>query len=146
MPRARDDEFQLRFPVARDRTLRRIGLTRMTLGISLMACLIIALVVSSNTSMSTGLNSVYDFVIVAMVACLAAIVVVFIIVEVYVGLVFTRRYGWRAVSDPIEAHRVASREALHDVAIGNPHGMPGNRPRLTDPDFDTAATPSNSAD
>lgn len=30
-----------------------------------------------------------------------------------------RRYGWRAVKDPIEAQRVAMREALYDVATGS---------------------------
>ena len=40
------------------------------------------------------------------------------------GIVFTRRYGWRAVSDPIEAQRIAMREALYDVATGSAQAMP----------------------
>ena len=36
----------------------------------------------------------------------------------------TRRYGWRAVSDPIEAQRVATREALYDVATGSTRAIP----------------------
>ena len=35
-----------------------------------------------------------------------------------------RRYGWRAVKDPIEAQRVAMREALYDVATGSAQAMP----------------------
>jgi hypothetical protein len=42
------------------------------------------------------------------------------------SIVLTRRYGWRAVSDPIEAQRVAVREALYDVATGSTQAMPDN--------------------
>ena len=41
------------------------------------------------------------------------------IVSIIEGALFTRRYGWRAVKDPIEAQRVAMREALYDVATGS---------------------------
>ena len=36
----------------------------------------------------------------------------------------TRRYGWRAVSDPIEQQRIAMREALYDVATGSTRAIP----------------------
>ena len=41
------------------------------------------------------------------------------IVAIIEARVQVRRYGWRAVSDPIEAQRVAMREALYDVATGS---------------------------
>ena len=40
------------------------------------------------------------------------------------SIVLTRRYGWRAVSDPIEAQRIAMREALYDVATGSTQASP----------------------
>lgn len=54
------------------------------------------------------------FVILLFIAILALIVT-----NIIEGIVFTRRYGWRAVSDPIEAQRIAMREALYDVATGS---------------------------
>ena len=41
------------------------------------------------------------------------------IMSIIEGTVLTRRYGWRAMKDPIEAQRVAMREALYDVATGS---------------------------
>ena len=41
------------------------------------------------------------------------------IVAIIEARVQVRRYGWRAVKDPIEAQRVAMREALYDVATGS---------------------------
>ena len=41
------------------------------------------------------------------------------IVAIIEARVQVRRYVWRAVSDPIEAQRVAMREALYDVATGS---------------------------
>lgn len=47
-----------------------------------------------------------------------------VITNVIDSIVQTRRYGWRAVSDPIEGQRIAMREALYDVATGSAQAMP----------------------
>ena len=131
---APDDEFKLRFPVAKDRTLRRIAIMR----ISLVAFLPVSFFAGG---FSFQMSRAHDprwpdhygemdgnspfFWIGALFAILLLIAILSLIVtNIIEGIVFTRRYGWRAVSDPIEAQRIAMREALYDVATGSAQAMP----------------------
>ena len=120
MPRARDDEFQLRLPVARDRTLRRIGLFRLTLVFTLIGSVFTLLVLFSLTEESldgrrTELGKIGDVFFAGALFTFLISLLLFWLTGIYESTVLTRRYGWRAVSDSVEAQRIATREALYDV-------------------------------
>ncbi len=126
---APDDEFKLRFPVAKDRTLRRIAIAQ--LSISLAAISPVAIFIISafigyyisggdrnapfNWTVAVGMIAAFVFALSFPAAWIVAIIE---------ARVQVRRYGWRAVSDPIEAQRIAMREALYDVATGSAQAMP----------------------
>ena len=126
---APDDEFKLRFLVAKDRTLRRIAIAQLTIylaAISLVAMFIISAFIGYyisggdrnapfNWTVAVGMIAAFVFALSFPAAWIVAIM------EVRVQV---RRYGWRAVSDPIEAQRIAMREALYDVATGSAQAMP----------------------
>ena len=120
-----DDEFKLRFPVAKDRTIRRISTIQMAIGLVLLLSLL-TIFVSCNASMYIE-DGVYkddvfnaaDFIMIGSLGILILTLPASWIVNLIESVVFTRRYGWRAMKDPIEAQRVAMREALYDVATGS---------------------------
>ena len=120
-----DDEFKLRFPVAKDRTLRRIAIIQVTIGVMLIVALITLLVASSvglylnDGNVKADINNAADIIAVVSVFVLIAMFPASWIVAIIEARVQVRRYGWRAVKDPIEAQRVAMREALYDVATGS---------------------------
>ena len=127
---APDDEFRLRFPVAKDRTLRRIAIVQMTIGMTFLFSLL-TLFVSCSTSMyiengvrKYGVFNVADAIMLLSLAILILTLPAGWIVSIIEGVIFTRRYGWRAIKDPIEAQRIAMREALYDVAMGSAQAMP----------------------
>jgi len=127
---APDDEFKLRFPVAKDRTLRRIAIIQMTIGILFLFSLL-SFFASCSTSMyiengvyKHGVYNIADVIMLLSLVVLISTIPAGWIVNVIEGIVFTRRYGWRAVKDPIEAQRIAMREALYDVATGSAQAMP----------------------
>ena len=122
---APDDEFKLRFPVAKDRTLRRISVIQAVIIATLFVSLFLVLVLGNiglylnggdrkaginNLIGNIGLTFFFIFILMFPAAWIMSIVE---------SIVLTRRYGWRAVSDPIEAQRIAMREALYDVATGS---------------------------
>ena len=126
---APDDEFKLRFPVAKDRTLRRIGTIQLILVI-LMPLSFLLLGLAGNLSRrhdprwpdiygDVDINS--PFYIAGFIPAVVLFLSILAIISASIvkSIIFTRRYGWRAVKDPIEAHRVAMREALYDVATGS---------------------------
>lgn len=129
MSRPPDEPFQLSFQVAQDRTLRRLGLVRLGFGITFVVSLVVLSVLYSFSNENpNGLPStlspkeqIFFFFTMAM---LVATIPGFWLTNVYESIIMTRRYGWRAVSDPIEAQRVATREALYDVATGSTRAVP----------------------
>lgn len=120
-----DDEFKLRFPVAKDRTLRRIAIAKIILTVFLPVSFFVGGYFFNLSRYDDRWPDYYNevnpskisywFGAISGVLFLLAIPAL-IIVNFIEGTVFTRRYGWRAVKDPIEAQRVAMREALCDVA------------------------------
>ena len=126
MRMAPDDKFKLRFPVAKDRTLRRIAIAQMIIVFGTFSSVIVFLFSSAvGYYISDGRPAAPDNV--AILVCAMAVIVFALsfpaawIVAIIEARVQVRRYGWRAVKDPIEAQRVAMREALYDVATGNTH-------------------------
>ena len=124
MRMAPDDEFKLRFPVAKDRTLRRIAIAQMIIVFGTFSSVIVFLFSSAvGYYISDGRPAAPDNV--AILVCAMAVIVFALsfpaawIVAIIEARVQVRRYGWRAVKDPIEAQRVAMREALYDVATGS---------------------------
>ena len=131
---ALDDEFKLRFPVAKDRTLRRIAIVR----ISLVAFLPVSFFAGGfSFQMSRAHdprwpdhygemdgNSPFFWIGALFAVLLLLAILALIVTNVIAGIVQTRRYGWRAMSDPIEAQRIAMREAMYDVATGSAQAMP----------------------
>ena len=129
MRAAPDDEFKLRFPVAKDRTLRRIAILRIVLTLSLPIFFIMA-GVSAQWSRHHDprwpdiygeINPLSIYYLISLLLFLAFLVsiVLLIVINIRESSILVRRYGWRAMSDPIEAQRVAMREALYDVATGS---------------------------
>ena len=124
-----DDEFKLRFPVAKDRTLRRIAIAQMIIVIMALSSVAIFCIspffaqgVSEYRNSTTGRSEVKNIWDVAIIISAILFVLSFPaawIVAIIETRVQVRRYGWRAVKDPIEAQRVAMREALYDVATGS---------------------------
>ena len=128
MRMAPDDEFKLRFPVAQDRTLRRIAIAQLVVVLAIPVSLV---------GMSVGFQfsrpydprwdsygnmdgtSPFFWIGVFSLIILGLAIPIMFIMSIIEGTVLTRRYGWRAMKDPIEAQRVAMREALYDVATGS---------------------------
>lgn len=134
MPMIQDDDFKLRFPVAADKKLRRIELLKIVLAIFIPASFLMAGTVShwsrQPDSMHPNKYGEFDhsspYFIVGMLLLLVfflSIISLFII-NIIESKIFIRRYGWRAMSDPIEAQRIAMREALYDVATGSTQASP----------------------
>lgn len=130
MRRPPDEPFKLRFPVAQDRTLRRIGIIQVVIYsvciISFLTFWISGFFISPPSPGGTPWRIKTAADLIGILAGLLFILSfpaawITMIVE---GTVRTRRYGWRAVSDPIEAQRVATREALYDVATGSTRAIP----------------------
>ena len=131
---AHDDEFKLRFPVVKDRTLRRIAILRIVLTLSLPIFFIMA-GVSAQWSRHHDprwpdiygeINPLSIYYLISLLLFLAFLVsiVLLIVINIRESSILVRRYGWRAMSDPIEAQRVAMREALYDVATGSTQASP----------------------
>jgi hypothetical protein len=129
MRMAPDDEFKLRFPVAKDRTLRRIAIAQMSI-ILLIPLSLVLIAIGAYLShpydprWGTSYNYIdvkSPFYVVGLAGVILAILTIpsLVVVNLIEGFVLTRRYGWRAMKDPIEAQRVATREALYDVATGS---------------------------
>ena len=121
---APDDAFKLRFPVAKDRTLRRIAIAQMIIALIALSSVVIFFISSAvGYYISDGRRGAPDNM--ATVVCVIAGIAFALsfpaswIVAIIEARVQVRRYGWRAVKDPIEAQRVAMREALYDVATGS---------------------------
>ena len=131
MRAAPDDEFKLRFPVAKDRTLRRIAIIQIVFVWAIP-------ITFFTTGIFFKLSRKWDprwpenygdpdpaspFFWAALISIVIFVSSIFllIIMSILKNAVLTRRYGWRAMSDPIEAQRVAMREALYDVATGSTH-------------------------
>ncbi|MGE3738224.1 MAG: hypothetical protein AB7I59_01800 [Geminicoccaceae bacterium] len=124
MSAARDDEFKLRFPVAKDRTLRRIAIAQLSIYLMALSSVAIFLLSATIDYYISGGQRDAPASMATVVCAIAGIVFAFSfpaawIVAIIEARVQVRRYGWRAVSDPIEAQRVAMREALYDVATGS---------------------------
>ena len=124
MRMAPDDEFKLRFPVAKDRTLRRIAIAQVIIAVVVLSSVIIFLFSSAVGFYISGDGRDAFPDMAAAVCALAGIAFALSfsaswIVAIIEARVQVRRYGWRAVKDPIEAQRVAMREALYDVATGS---------------------------
>lgn len=121
--RANADEFKLHFPIPRDRTMRRIAWTQLALlVISPASCATSALVSKlANLDEIAAMrldSNLTDYYRAA--ATILAIIGIASLIGIFVmdpirSAVMARRYGWRAVSDPIEANRVATREGLADA-------------------------------
>jgi uncharacterized membrane protein YhaH (DUF805 family) len=136
MRRPPDEPFKLSFPVAEDRTLRRISIIQVILTISIPV-LFVGAGLSFQASRGHDprwpahygeMNLTSPFYAIGLVAALLLFVAVaaLIILGIIEGTVLTRRYGWRAVSDPIERQRIATREAQYDVATGSTQAKPDN--------------------
>lgn len=129
-----DDEFKLRFQVAKDRTLRCIGIVQVILVI-LIPVSFLLLGVAGDLSRrhdarwpevygDIDINSQFYIAGFIPAAVLFFSIPSLIITSIIKAIIFTCRYGWRAVSDPIEAQRIAIREALYDVTTDNAQAMP----------------------
>lgn len=129
MRAAPDDEFKLRFPVAKDRTLRRIAIVQIIIILLIPISLVLIAIgayLSHPYDPRWGTNYDYidvksPFYVVGLSGAILAMLIIpsLVVVNFIEGFVLTRRYGWRAMKDPIEAQRVAMREALYDVATGS---------------------------
>ena len=131
---APDDEFKLRFPVAKDRMLRRISVVRIIVVISIPVSFVIAGIAFHlsrphdprwvNNYGEMDLTSPFYSVGLLAALILFMAILSLIVTNIIESTVLTRRYGWRAMSNPIEAQRIAMREALYDVATGSAQAMP----------------------
>ena len=119
MRMAPDDEFKLRFPVAKDRTLRRIAVAQMIIALASLSSIAIFFIAGYFASPGAEINNVVDIIFMLSPIIFFLMFPIFWIVAIIEARVQVRRYGWRAVKDPIEAQRVAMREALYDVATGS---------------------------
>lgn len=130
---APDDEFKLRFPVAKDRTLRRIAIAQLSIYVMALSAVAIFCIspffaqgVSEYRNSTTGpeVKNIWDVAIIISAILFVLSFPAAWIVAIIEARVQVRRYGWRAVKDPIEAQRVAMREALYDVATGSTQASP----------------------
>ena len=126
---APDDEFKLRFSVAKDRMLLRISVIRIIIVISIPVSFVIAGIAfhlsrphdprwPDNYGEMDLTSPFYSVGLLAALILFLAILSL-IVTNIIESTVLTRRYGWRAMSDPIEAQRIAMREALYDVTTGS---------------------------
>ena len=121
MRMAPDDKFKLRFPVAKDRTLRRIAIAQLSI---YMTALLSVAIFFLSAFLAQGINEFKHSTTNAEVkniwdvaAVISAILFVLSfpaswIVAIIEARVQMRRYGWRAMKDPIEAQR---RQQLQQV-------------------------------
>lgn len=120
-----DDAFRLHFPVPKDRTMRRLAISQLILlVVAPVSCVGSYIVDRMDTAkpLSLGakdrldLTNPYDVTstLLALITLLS-LFLLFIIIPITYSSIMTRRYGWRAMQDPIEAQRVAVREGLADV-------------------------------
>ncbi len=129
---APDDEFKLRFPVVKDRTLRRIAIVQLSIYVSAISSVAVIIISSffidglkeNPGGTLRGINNAADAIAILAILIFIAAFPASWIVAIIEARVQVRRYGWRAVKDPIEAQRVAMREALYDVATGSAQAMP----------------------
>ena len=119
MRMAPDDEFKLRFPVAKDRTLRRIAIAQLIIVLTSLSSIAIFFITGYFASPGAQINNVVDIIFMLSPIIFFLMFPIFWIVAIIEARVQVRRYGWRAIKDPIEAQRVAMREALYDVATGS---------------------------
>lgn len=134
MTMSHDDEFKLRFPAAKDRTLRRISIIRIILVVFIPVSFVIAGIAFHRSRPHDPrwpdnygeMDLTSPFYSVGLLAALILFLAILslIVTNIIESTVLTRRYGWRAMSDPIEAQRIAMREALYDVATGSAQAMP----------------------
>ena len=109
-----DDEFKLRFPVAKDRTLRRIAVVQLSIYVSTISSVVVIILSSffidglkeNSGGTLRGINNAADAI-----AILAI-------------LIFIAAFPASWVVAIIEAQRIAMREALYDVATGSAQAMP----------------------
>ena len=129
MPMVPDDEFKLRLPVAKDLALRRIAIAQLIIYMVSLSSVALFLSAAIYNACITGADRNHS----DENAIIASVIAAFFfalsfpaswIVSIIEARVLIRRYGWRAVSDPIEAQRIAMREALYDVATGSAQVMP----------------------
>ena len=123
--RQEDDAFKLRFPVSKDRTMRRLAISQLILLVVLpISCTANAILLDMSKIEPTpfGMKERYDYSspyaqtsILFLVITILSIVLLFIVVPITYASIMTRRYGWRAMQDPIEAQRAAVREGMADV-------------------------------
>ena len=128
------DEFKLRFQAGKDSTLRRISIAKIIFSISIPVLFIMAGTVGHwsrqhdlrwpNIYGEFDSSSPYYIIGLLLLLVFLLSIISLIISNIIESKVFIRRYGWRAVSDPIEAQRIAMREALYDVAMGSAQAMP----------------------
>ncbi|MFZ1428056.1 MAG: hypothetical protein WAS21_14930 [Geminicoccaceae bacterium] len=124
---AHDDEFKLRFPVVKDRTLRRIAIVQLSIYVSAISSVAVIIVSSffidglkeNPGGTLRGINNAADAIAILAILIFIGAFPASWIVAIIEARVQVRRYGWRAVKDPIEVQRVAMREALYDVATGS---------------------------
>lgn len=120
-----EDTFKLHFPVANDRTMRRLAISQLILLILAPAsCVGNAVLREMSTVKPTqfgmrehiDFNSLYaQLSFVCGTIAVISLIALFIVVPIMHSSIMTRRYGWRAMQDPIEAQRVAVREGMADV-------------------------------
>ena len=123
--RKENDAFKLHFPVPKDRTMRRLAISQLILLVVAPAsCVTGGILVKMGRieppPFSKEVHYMSPYGEIALPFILVGIlstVVLFLVIPVIRSSVMTRRYGWRAMQDPIEAHRVAVREGMADVLI-----------------------------
>ena len=135
--RKTDDAFKLHFPVPKDRTMRRLAISQLILLVVAPAsCVANAVLRDMSTIKSTqfGLHAHVDYsnpyaqvsLLFGTVAIIS-LIGLFIVTPIIYSSIMTRRYGWRAMQDPIEAHRVAVREGMADVLTADNRSDPDSQ-------------------
>lgn len=123
--RKENDAFKLHFPVPKDRAMRRLAISQLILlVVAPVSCTANAILLDMSKIEPTpfGMKERYDYSspyaqtsILFLVITILSIVLLFIVVPITYASIMTRRYGWRAMQDPIEAQRAAVREGMADV-------------------------------
>lgn len=141
------DEFKLHFPVPKDRTMRRIALIQIFFILAAPASCVGSIFLgemakpahSGYESVHIDFNSPYATPSMILIGMFIIFFIGIFAMNIVHSIVMTRRYGWRAISDPIEAHRVAVREGVADVVTAGistrPHDqqLPDRPPRRLRP-------------
>ncbi len=127
--RKEDDAFKLHFPVPRDRTMRRLAISQLILLIvAPVSCVALNIADTMNGNKLTAYGSKehfdptdpYDLAsAIFLLIMVLSLIALFVVIPLARSSIMTRRYGWRAIQDPIEAHRVAVREGMADVLTAN---------------------------